>query len=73
MEAVALIVAIVLLFTLLAAVDEGIEKARDSRAWGAVVLVAIALDEARSRFHDWRTSRRAVRLINRYESARTPW
>lgn len=67
MEAVALIVAICLLFTLLAAVDEGIEKARDSRAWGAVVLAAILLDEARSRFHDWRTSRNVVRSVGRYQ------
>lgn len=72
MEAVTIIVVCLLMCCLIAAGDYA-ERARDSRAWGAVVLVAIALDEARSRFHDWRTSRRAVRLINRYESARTPW
>lgn len=73
MEAVVLILVVALLFTLLAAVDEGIEKARDSRAWGAVVLAAILLDEAADRVRTWRSSRKAVRLINRYESARSPW
>lgn len=71
MDALILIVVFLLLFGLVAAVDDVVEKARDSRAWGAVVLVAMVLDVARERVHVWRTSRKAVRLIARYE--RTPW
>lgn len=73
MEALIVILVFLLLFTLVAAVDGGIEKARDSRAWGAVVLVAVLVDEVRDRVRDWRTSRKCVRLIGRYESPRSPW
>lgn len=71
MEALILIVVFLLLFTLVAAVDGGVEKARDSRVWGAVVLVAVLLDAVADRVRDWRTSRKCVRLIGRYE--RAPW
>lgn len=74
MNALIIILVCLLMCCLIAAGDcVDVERARDSRAWGAVVLAAILLDEAADRVRTWRSSRKAVRLINRYESARTPW